>query len=144
MSFSTVKIPPLQKENYDTWKIHMKALLIKNDAWGYVNGTKVKPEAAAGNETQVSDWTMNDEKAMSDIILAMSAEELKHVIGCNTSKEIWQKLKTLYESEGPTRKAMLSKELIHHKMDESQDMRDHVSNFFDTVNKLESMEKKIS
>lgn len=44
MSFSTVKKPLFQKENYGTWKIYMKALLIKNDAWGYVHGTITKPE----------------------------------------------------------------------------------------------------
>lgn len=52
-------------------------------------------------------------------------------------------MKSLYEFEGPTRKAMLLEELINHKMEESQDMRDYMANFFDTVNKLEGMEIKI-
>lgn len=38
---------------------------------------------------------------------------------------------------------MLLEELINHKMEESQDMRDYVENFFDRVNKLEAMEIKI-
>jgi len=38
------RIEALNRENYDTWKIHMEALLVKNDAWGYVSGVKVKPE----------------------------------------------------------------------------------------------------
>ncbi|CAK9821559.1 Retrovirus-related Pol polyprotein from transposon TNT 1-94 [Anthophora retusa] len=46
----------------------------------------------------------------------------------------------MYESEGATRKAMLVEELIHHKMEETQDMRDHVSKFFNTVNKLQFMD----
>lgn len=142
MSLTSVKIRPLQKENYGTWKIHIKAVLIKNDAWGYVSGAKVKPEVTVNNAAEITAWTTADGKAMSDIILAMSSEELKHVNGCNTSKEFWEKLKSIYESEGPTRKAMLE-ELIHHKIDKPQDMRDHVANFFDTVNKLEAMEIKI-
>lgn len=115
----------------------------KERRMGYVNGTKQKPAATADNAAEVAAWEVADVKAMSDVILAISAEELKHVNGCNTSKEVWQKLKSLYESEGPTRKAMLLEELIHHKMEESQDMRDHVAICFDTVNKLEAMEIKI-
>lgn len=139
MSQATIKIPPLTKENYDTWKIHVKTLLVKNDAWAYVSGRKTRP--AAGPEAAV--WQDADEKAMADITLAISADQLKHINGCQTSAEMWTKLKELYESEGPTRKAMLLEELIHHKMSESDDMRDYVSRFFDTVNKLEAMNIKV-
>lgn len=137
-----MKIPPLSKDNFDTWKIHVKAVLVKNNAWAYVSGKKVKPEGGA-EETAVAAWEEADEKAMADIILTMGADQLKHVSGCNSSSEMWEKLKNMYESEGPTRKAMLLEELIHHKMGETQDMRDHVSKFFDTVNKLEAMNIKI-
>ncbi|CAK9827482.1 Retrovirus-related Pol polyprotein from transposon TNT 1-94 [Anthophora retusa] len=139
MSQATVKIPPLSKDNYDTWKIHAKALLVKNGVWAYVCGKKKRPT----NEAESIAWSEADEIAMSDIILTIGANQLKHVSGCNTSFDMWNKLKNMYESEGPTRKAMLLEELIHHKMEETQDMRDHVSKFFDTVNKLESMDINI-
>jgi hypothetical protein len=45
------RIETLNKENYDTWKMQMEALLIKNDAWSYVNGATVKPAAAKLNPT---------------------------------------------------------------------------------------------
>ncbi|KOC59575.1 hypothetical protein WH47_11554 [Habropoda laboriosa] len=35
---------------------------------------------------------------------------------------------------------MLLEDLIHHKMAEGEDMRDHVSRFADTVSKFEAME----
>ena len=47
MASSTVRIEMLNKENFDTWKIQMEALLVKNDAWSYVSGEAVKPEAIA-------------------------------------------------------------------------------------------------
>ena len=34
---------PLVKDNYDTWKIQVEALLIKSDGWPYVNGSCIKP-----------------------------------------------------------------------------------------------------
>ena len=39
------RIELLTKDNFDTWKLQVRAVLVKNDAWGYVNGTKTKPLA---------------------------------------------------------------------------------------------------
>ncbi|KOC69347.1 hypothetical protein WH47_06011 [Habropoda laboriosa] len=44
---SLAKIEGLNKENYDTWKIQMRALLVKNDAWCYVNGEAKAPKVTA-------------------------------------------------------------------------------------------------
>lgn len=38
-----MKIIPLGKDNYDTWKIQAEAILVKNDVWDYVDGSIVKP-----------------------------------------------------------------------------------------------------
>lgn len=43
-------IEPLNAENYDTWTLHMRAILIKNDLWGYAGGLIARP--AAGSETE--------------------------------------------------------------------------------------------
>jgi hypothetical protein len=59
---------------------------------------------------------------------------------CPTSKDIWNKLHSVYQSQGPARKAMLLKTLILLKMKNGEDMRDHIRNFFDVVDKLEEME----
>lgn len=73
------RIDTLNKENYDTWKMQMEALLIKNDAWGYVNGKTVKPEIVAwdaASAANVKGWTTGDNKAKSDIILSIHPSEL--------------------------------------------------------------------
>ena len=46
MSLHNVHIEKLSKENYETWKLQMKAILIQNDFWEYVNGSKQPPENA--------------------------------------------------------------------------------------------------
>ncbi|XP_033176216.1 uncharacterized protein LOC117151552 [Bombus impatiens] len=37
-------IETLNRENYDTWKMQMKAILIKDDLWEYANGTINNPK----------------------------------------------------------------------------------------------------
>lgn len=117
----------LNKENYDTWKMFMEALLVKNDLWQYVSGTSVKPEVIAGNavsENTARMWEQNDAKARSDIILSISSTELKQIKGCNTAQEVWLKLKDTYQSKGPARKAAL-RQLTTLKMPGNGDVRAH-------------------
>lgn len=114
------RIEPLNKDNYDTWKLQMEALLIKNDAWSYVNGKNPKLATAVdadGNPTQASlnaieTWTAADLKAKSDLILSISPSELKQIKNCDMAEE--------------------------------DDARDHIRRFFDAVDKLEEMEVQIN
>jgi hypothetical protein len=112
-----IRIEPLGKENYDTWKLQMEAVLVKNEMWGYVNGSIEKP-----NNEENTIWEENDKKARADLILAINPNELRQIKNCVTSNGIWKKLKELYESKGPARKATLLKQLIMSKMNEGETM----------------------
>ena len=71
----------MNADNYDTWKLQMKAILIKNYLWGaYVSETK--PEA-----DEVAKWEGFDEKATADITLSVTTSELGLIMECTTSKE---------------------------------------------------------
>lgn len=108
MTSSLLKIDPLGRDNYDTWKMHVEALLTKNECLGYVTGLIVKPT----DEELARQWELADGKAKADIILAISSGELKQVKGCKSSKDVWDKLSSIYESKGPARKASLLKNLV--------------------------------
>lgn len=115
---NSARIELLTKHNYDTWSIQVEALLIKNDSWAYVNGNIPKPvvtsegEMLAATQAALSDWIIRDRKAKSDLVLSISPTELKHIRNCNTSKEIWDRLKSVYASQGPMRKAALLEQLL--------------------------------
>jgi hypothetical protein len=151
MSFTnSTRFEMLNKSNYDTWKIQVEALLIKNDTWSYVSGEKPKPqitgegEARAVMEEEQKKWIAADRKVKSDLILAMNASELRQIRSCETSREIWMKLESIYKSKGPARKATLLKQLTQHKMREDDDVREHVAKFMDTVDKLQGMNIEIN
>ena len=91
--------------------------------WGYVDGTITAPNVTRASATEratvqaaLEVWTKQDKKARSDLILSISPPELKHVRDCNTSKEIWDRLESIYASKGPARKATLLKRLSQQKM----------------------------
>lgn len=108
----TTRIEVLTKENYDTWKIQAEALLIKNDLWEYVSGEINLPPLVTGDsatvnaaETARAAFRRNDKKARSDLILSIHPSELQQVRGCETARQVWLKLESIYASKGPARKA---------------------------------------
>lgn len=145
-SVRSVRIEVLTKENYDTWKMQVEALLTKNDLWEYVSGENVLLAVVHGNAAVVaagvaaqSAWKKNDKKAKSDLILSIHFSELQQVRDCETSREVWLKLESIYASKGPARKATLLKQLILQRLQEGNDVREHMARFFNAVDKLMAM-----
>lgn len=143
---NSTRIELLTKHNYGTWRIQVEALLVKSDSWPYVNGDIPKPtvtgtgEILAASRAALNAWTVQDRKAKSDLILSMSPEQLKHLRNCETSKEVWDKLRSVYASQGPMRKATLLEQLLLKKMQEDDDIRDYLSQFMEIVDKLQALE----
>jgi hypothetical protein len=48
-----VLLDPLTKDKHDTWKVHVEAMMVKNDTWMYVDGSSVKPEPTPTNAAVV-------------------------------------------------------------------------------------------
>lgn len=125
----------------------MEALLTKNGAWAFVSRESQKPAIIVGDATSaaaVENWKKEDGKAKSDIVLSISPAELKLIKGCETSRQMWLKLESVYQSKGPARKATLLKQLTLMRTEDGADVREHVNKFFDTVDKLEEMEIQIN
>lgn len=71
----------------------MEAILVKNDGWTYVNGTKIKPPTEAD---AIAEWKNRDAKAKADIVLSMSTSELNIIHGLETSREVWTKIQSTF------------------------------------------------
>ncbi|CAB0015119.1 unnamed protein product, partial [Nesidiocoris tenuis] len=54
------KFDTLDKENYDTWRILMEALLEKTDGIQFVNGTKIRPVLPTGGDSAARDAVLAD------------------------------------------------------------------------------------
>ncbi|XP_071578287.1 uncharacterized protein [Temnothorax nylanderi] len=148
-SSSSSRIELLSKENYDTWSMHVEALLTKNDLWEYVSGANVMPAEGIGDRAAAANalrdaWLRQDRKAKADLILSIQPSELKQIRGCETSRDVWLKLESIYASKGPARKATLLKQLMLQRLKDGGDVRDHIAKFFDAVDKLENMKVPIN
>lgn len=136
MSGNVIRIEPLNSQNYDTWKLQIRAILIKNDLWAYVSGASQCPLAEAA---EIEKWKIADQKASADILLSMAPSELGLISECKTSRDIWLKLESTFQSKGPARKATLLKRVALARMKEGESARDHMNEFFDAVTKLKEI-----
>lgn len=141
---NSVSIEMLSEDNYDTWKVQIEALLIKNERWEYVNGEKRKPEVNTSSNAAQEEWSSNDRKAKADLILSISPSLIKDIKECETARDIWLKLESMELSKRPTRKTFLLKQLTLYHMKDDDDIRDYMSKFFNTVGKLETMDVEIN
>ncbi|GBN82112.1 hypothetical protein AVEN_509-1 [Araneus ventricosus] len=137
-----IAIGKLSKDNYDSWKLQIEAILVKNDHWNFVTGAEQKPEVNgdADNATAVAKWISDDQKAKAHIVLSIYPSELSQIKNCKTSHELWTKQQNIYESKGLARKAKLLKQLLFTKMTDSKNMSEHINEFFMLVGKLKEIE----
>ncbi|UYV83815.1 hypothetical protein LAZ67_X000249 [Cordylochernes scorpioides] len=57
---SLYQIEKLNSENFETWKMQMKMILIHSELWEYANSIRIKPET----EIESAEWEKNDQKAL--------------------------------------------------------------------------------
>lgn len=127
---STQNIEKLSEDNYESWKLQMKSVLICNELWSYANGSEVKTE-----ENRV-EWTRKDQKALTMITLSISRGQLNHVKKAETSHAAWTELERIYESKGPVRKATLYKQLYRMKKDPDTSIAKFLNDFTSKAEQL--------
>ena len=144
-----MKIPTLNGDNYDTWKVRIQTVLVKSKLWDYVSGRIPKPvPKTPGSPTPeevklIADCDYEDVKARADLFTSINDTQLKAVKKCNSSQEIWLKLENEYKSKASAREASLWRELLALKMSDNVYVKGRVDNFFDLVRKLEELTIKI-
>jgi hypothetical protein len=92
-----VTIEALDVENYGTWSIRMKALLIHKKLWKGVEDPSANPDES--------------QSALAYITLYVKDHLLGTVGACETAKKAWDKLETMYKSKSNGRKLLLKREL---------------------------------
>lgn len=110
---------------------------------GLCHGYREWEKTETTPNTAVQEWILQEQQAKSELLLLIASTELKQVKDCTTAEDIWKKLKTIYQSKGPARKATLLKHLLLKKLKEGEDIRDHLQHFDDTVDKLRQMDVEL-
>ncbi|UYV79912.1 hypothetical protein LAZ67_18001028, partial [Cordylochernes scorpioides] len=133
------QIEKLNSENFETWKMQMKMILIHSDLWEYANSIRIKPET----EVESNEWEKNDQKALATIVLSLSPPEIIHVKKCTTSAEAWKNLNKVHQPKGPATKVFLTKQLILLKMNPNERLQDYLNKFTSLADRLSEMDAQV-
>lgn len=136
MSNSIYQIDKLNENNYDSWKVLVKSVLIHSDLWSYVAGVSIKPGPEKREE--LASWSAKDEKALATILLCVKPSQINYIKNCTTSAEAWKNLEKIHQPKGPARKVTLFKQLLQLKM-EGNNVQQHINNFFDLAEKIKEL-----
>lgn len=139
-------------ENWTNWRFQVKILMIANECFAVANGTMSKL-VLQGTENQqeqamynrdLSKWLKLDGVAQKLIALNVSDEVLPHIIDCQTSKEMWQKLEEIFEGKAEMNIYMLQQKWFSLTRDPKDDMATHIAKIKSLSHKMIQMSEQIS
>ncbi|XP_073811779.1 uncharacterized protein [Musca autumnalis] len=124
----------LGRENYTTWAFAVKTLLQHEDLWDTVQG--VYPSGAIDQKV--------DTKAKTKIVLLVDKVNYVHIEDAETSKEVWDKLKSAFQDSGLTRRVGLLRQLITTSFAACGSVEEYVSQIVSTAHKLKEVDMPVS
>lgn len=123
-------VPKLKgRENYADWAFAVENLLVLDGLSTCISGTEQNAEQIG--------------KAKAKLILSMDPSLFVHIKAATTAKEVWDKLKALFDDSGFTRKIGLLRSLISIRLENCDSMGLYVNQLVDTAQKLQSTGFKI-
>lgn len=137
-------IAKLSAENYDSWKLDVEFLLVREGLWKYVTpGVKPVLTADRSNAAEVAAWEDGDQRARATIGLLLSRSQHGHIRNTTTAKAVWENLKKQHEKKSLTSKVHLLKRICDLKYHEGDDIEDHLMKFEDLFAKLSNAGTKL-
>ena len=133
MATGVLGIEKLNGDNYATWCIQVKSLLVTLDLWNAVIETCPEEEAEAAK------WIINDSKALANITLSVRPTELIHIKNCTTARSAWNTLSSLYKADTASRKVNLFKKLVRFKFNTNQKFSTQINEFSSIIDELKEI-----
>ncbi|GJR10518.1 ribonuclease H-like domain-containing protein [Tanacetum coccineum] len=115
-TLSNIKLPVLQKDDYDTWAMEMEHYLeyIDNEVWKVIQNGNSKKRVTKGKdgvyrvlppttqEEQLADE--KERKARTLLLMAVPKDHLRRFHGMDDAKEIWAAIKTRFGGNANSKK----------------------------------------
>lgn len=112
----------LGRENYDEWAFAVENFFIIEGLSACMDGTEEDPVIVT--------------KTKAKLVLTIDPSLFTHIKDAKTPKDVWQKLKTLYDDNGFTRKIGLLRTLISLRLETCESMESYVNQLVETAQRL--------
>jgi hypothetical protein len=140
-------VPAFDGTNYGYWKARMRFFLKSIDCWSIVETGWTKPEDATLELVHQKNAHLSNNIAIHALCQAISPSEFAKISNCESAKEAWQILETIYEGTKlvkSTKLQMLISKFEEIKMLEDETFGEFYSMMSDLRNSMVSLGKPIS
>lgn len=110
------------RENYDKWAFAAQSFLVIDNLEECLQGTETDEKKIA--------------KARAKLILTIDSALYVHVKQTTSAKDLWDKLKSLFDDSGFTRRISLLRQLISMRLENCESMGAYVNQLVETAQKL--------
>ncbi|KMQ86303.1 copia protein [Lasius niger] len=143
MTTEDFRLPPLTKNNYQRWKYEVRFCLKSIGATGHVDGT-VKCPTEPGREKDVEIWMKTDGKAQRVLTCALSDDDHAAIRDCDTSRDVWLKILSIYETKTNENKYLLNQEFHRMRFNDGQSIASYCAQLTVIRQKLKALGKELS
>lgn len=112
-------------KNYRQWKFQVTCALKAKGLNSIVNGNTMRPEET--KMAEVEKWDKYDAIAMFTLTSAMDLTQITLIENCNSSKEILDKMDSIYEQKSETNKMLVHERYHQYKMDPKDSISQHIA-----------------
>ncbi|MCO5572139.1 hypothetical protein L7F22_025890 [Adiantum nelumboides] len=112
---------------------------MKKALWAITNGKERKPREASAATT----WEKRDNMAQAIIKLELDDTYIHHVDGCETAKETWDQLDTLFGAQAKSSKFGLLIEFFKLEMEPKMPLASHLNNMQSLMTQLAGISLKV-
>jgi hypothetical protein len=133
--------------NYAYWSDRVKTYLtdLGVDIWYSIVNGYVIPNNAPTDPNEKNLMSCNS-KARHVILAALAPTISSKVMGCNTAKEVWDKLKSIYEGDPKVKQVKLQRhraEFENLKMNEKEDIATYLLRVDEVVNAIRGLGEEL-
>lgn len=127
------------KDNFQLWKFQITVAFKAKEVYDLVTGNGAAPVEASA----LTKWKAKDAKAQKLIVSTIEKKALIHILNCETSVEMFNKLSAIYERDSEQQKCTLLREFFSYKYNKTVDMSTNMSNLENLTVKLKSLGQNI-
>jgi hypothetical protein len=142
-SSSLYSVDKLTADNFSSWKLRIKLVLMDRGLWEHVEGSQATPPTTDNDDVKAA-WRTKNHQTLAQIVLTLSNSELPHVRKATTAQEAWKQICSVHEQKGLAAKVFLRRRFFSAKFKEGDTMQHHIINIRDMADKLEAMDAPVS
>lgn len=133
----------LNGSNFKLWNLQIKAFLRGHGLLDVVTGAA--PEPVDPTETaELEKWALRDGKAMSILISSINPEQANHVLNCESSKQVYDKIQSLHKTISEVRIMNLYEEYFSLKMGDDESVATYFSRCSMLASEIEDQGEKLT